>query len=132
MRQLTIITANQPGELADITGALAAEGINVENIEATSHGGNGVVTLTVPPAAYDHALNTLRENNRFQTFTEDAIVVRVEDRPGALAEIASRFKDAAVNLRSVHLIQRNEGYSLASIVAEDRAQAEALLHDILA
>ena len=132
MKQLTIITSNQPGELADITSALAGQGINVENIEAEGHSRRGIVVLTVALASYDQALQTLRDHTKFQVFTEDALVVRVEDRPGALAEIATRFKEAAVNLRSLHIIQRDNGFSLASIVVEDRAQAEALVRDILA
>ncbi len=132
MKQLTVITANQPGDLADITTALADQQINVEDIEAEGHGRRGVVVLTVAPGTYDHALATLREDTRFQVFTEDALVVRVEDRPGALAEIATRFKDAAVNLRSMHIIERCNGDSLASIVADDRERAEELVRDVLA
>ena len=132
MKQLTVITANQPGELADITGALAAEQINVEDIEADGHGRRGVVVLTVDTKVYDRALATLRESTEFQVFTEDALVVRVADQPGALAEITARFKDAKVNLRSMHIIERSNGSSLASIVADDRERAEELLRDVLA
>jgi hypothetical protein len=132
MKQLTVITSNQPGQLADITSSLAAKQINVEDIEADGHGRRGVVVLTVALAAYDEALQTLRQIPGCQVITEDALVVRVEDRPGALAEIATRFKAASVNLRSLHIIQRHDGFSLASIVAEDRDAAEALVRDIIA
>lgn len=132
MKQLTVITANQTGDLADITTALAEQQINVENIEADGHGRRGVCVLTVALDVYDEAIRTLRENTPFQVFTEDALVIRIEDRPGALAEIATRFKEASVSLRSMHIIQRNGGVSLASIVAEDRARAQELVRDVLA
>ena len=132
MKQLTVITSNEPGNLADITSALAGEGINVENIEADGHGRRGVVVLTVGLDVYDLALRTLRENTSCQVFTEDALVVHVEDRPGALAEIATRFKEASVNLRSLHIIRRYDGFSLASLVADDRDAAEALVRDLMA
>lgn len=132
MKQLTVITSNEPGNLADITSALAGEEINVENIEADGHGRRGVVVLTVALDVYDLALRTLRENTSCQVFTEDALVVRVEDRPGALAEIATRFKEASVNLRSLHIIRRYDGFSLASLVADDRDAAEALVRDLMA
>ena len=73
----------------------------------------------------------LRET-RFKVFSEDALVVKIEDRPGALAEIAARFKEASVGLRSMHIIRRDAGVSLASIVADDRALAEELVRDVLA
>ncbi len=132
MKQLTVITSNQPGQLADITSALAERSINVEGIEADGHGRRGVIVLTVSLAAYDQALQTLRQIHGCQVITEDALVVRVEDRPGALAEIATRFKEASVNLRSLHIIQRHDGFSLATLVADDRGAAEALVHDLLA
>ncbi|MGI9239441.1 MAG: ACT domain-containing protein [Verrucomicrobiales bacterium] len=132
MKQLTVITSNEPGNLADITSALAGEEINVENIEADGHGRRGVVVLTVGLDVYDLALRTLREKTSCQVFTEDALVVRVEDRPGALAEIATRFKEASVNLRSLHIIRRYDGFSLASLVADDREAAEALVRDLMA
>ena len=132
MKQLTVITSNEPGNLADITSALAGEEINVENIEADGHGRRGVVVLTVALDVYDLALRTLRENTSCQVFTEDALVVHVEDRPGALAEIATRFKEASVNLRSLHIIRRYDGFSLASLVADDRDAAEALVRDLMA
>ena len=133
MKQLTIIAPNAPGVLADITNPLAEEGINVENIEAEGHGRRGVVVLTVDLDVYDRALEILRDRAGFTVITEDALIVRVEDRPGALAEIATRFKEASVNLRSLHLISRgDDGFSLASIVADDRARAESLVDDLLA
>lgn len=132
MKQLTVITSNEPGNLADITSALADREINVENIEADGHGRRGVVVLTVGLDVYDLALRTLRENTSCQIFTEDALVIRVEDRPGALAEIATRFKEASVNLRSLHIIHRYDGFSLASLVAGDRDAAEALVRDLMA
>ena len=49
MKQITIITENQTGDLADITGVLAEHGINVEDIEADGHGERGVIVLTVGP-----------------------------------------------------------------------------------
>jgi len=131
MKQLTVITTNEPGPLADISTALADEGINIEDIEANAHGDHGVVLLTVALDDYDRALQTLQERTPFRVFTEDSIVIRVEDRPGALAEIAMRFKESAVNVRSMHIIERGKPSSLASIVVDDRAKAEELLQDIL-
>ena len=131
MKQLTVITRNEPGDLADITKALADKEINVEDIEADGHGERGVIVLTVELGSYDEAFRTLRGYG-FQVLTEDALVVRIEDRPGALAELAIRFKEAEVNLRSIHIIKRGGGRSYASIVADDRELAKKLLADVLA
>ncbi len=133
MKQITVITANQVGELADVTGVLAERGINVEDIEAEAIDRRGLIVLTVALADYDRAFRVLRDKG-FQAITEDALTVRVEDRPGALAEIAQRFKDAGIGMRSLHIIQRREGWSMVSIVPEARGRdrAKELVADLLA
>ncbi len=128
MKQLTVITRNVPGQLADITALLADAGINIEDIEADGATEKGVITLTVD--RYNLAMEVLSEAG-FQAVTDDALVVRLADKPGALAEIALRFKDAALNLRSMHIIQREDGHSLASIVTDDNAKAAELVRDVL-
>ena len=100
-----------------------------EVVERIMRGGDR--GLTIGGGDYDQALAILREETSCQIFTEDALVVRLVDRPGALAELASRFKDAGVNLRSMHIIERRNGDSLASIVADDRGRAEKLVRDVL-
>jgi hypothetical protein len=128
MKQLTVITRNVPGQLADITAALADAGINIEDIEADGATETGVISLTVD--RYHLAMEVLSEAG-FQAVTDDALIVRLADKPGALAEIALRFKDAGLNLHSMHIIQREAGHSLASIVTDDNSKAAALVRDVL-
>ena len=128
MKQITIITENRAGEVAEITALLAGLEINIVNIEIEKGEELGVITLAVDK--YDAALRALREAG-FQAISQDALVVRLEDRPGALAEIAARFKDEAIELRSMHIIQRKTGRAHVSIVTTDNKRASELLEDIL-
>jgi len=75
-----------------------------------------VITLSVD--RYDAALKALREEG-FQAITQDALLVRLEDKPGALAKIAVRFQEQAIQLRSMHIIQRRKGHAHVSIVTTD-------------
>lgn len=128
MKQLTVITRNVPGELADLTAALAAADINIEDIEAEGVTGKGVITLTVDRE--NLAMDVLSAAG-FQVVSDDTLVVRLADKPGALAEIALRFKVAGLNLRSMHIIHREDGISLASIVTDDNTAAADLVRDVL-
>ena len=128
MKQITIITENKAGEVAAISGLLADLNINIEDIEVEKGESLGVITLTVDQ--YDPALRALREAG-FQAISQDALVVRLEDRPGALAEIAARFTDEAIQLRSMHIIQRKTGNAHVSIVTTDNVRAAELLRDVL-
>jgi hypothetical protein len=57
--------------------------------------------------------------------------VHLEDKPGALAAIAVRLKDAGLDLRSMHILRRDSGNTVASLVASDNAKAADVLRDVL-
>jgi len=128
MREIVIITQNRAGLVADISDALAARGVNIESLDAEDAHDLAVVSLTVD--RYDEALGALRDAG-FDAVTEDALVIRLPDEPGALAKVARRFKDADVDLRSLRIIQRQQGFALVALAAERTEQARALVKDYL-
>lgn len=128
MKQLTVLVPNQPGQLARITEVLAAHGINIEDFDVESNGADGLISLTVDK--YDDAMRALRDAG-YRTVTQDTLLIRLEDRPGALAAVAVRLKDAGLDLRSMHIIRRVENVSIASLVCNDNAKAAAVLKDVL-
>jgi len=128
MKEIVIITQNRAGLVADISDALAAKGINIETLDAEDAHDMAVVALTVD--RYDEALGALRDAG-FDAVTEDALVIRLPDEPGALAKVARRFKDADIDLRSLRIIQRQQGFALVALAAERTEQARALVKDYL-
>ncbi|MGL4461477.1 MAG: ACT domain-containing protein [Planctomycetia bacterium] len=128
MKQITIVGADRPGMVAEVSAALAAAGVNIETLDGESLGATGVVLLTVD--RYDAALRALADAG-FTAVSEDALVVRLQDRPGELARITLRFKEAGVNLRSVRILHRADGWSLVAIAAERTAEAIDLVRDVL-
>ena len=55
------------------------------------------------------------------------MVLRLPDEPGSLARVAERFKNAGVNIQSLHILERRAGHTLVALSADDRARAEALV-----
>lgn len=127
MKQITIPTDNQPGELADITGLLAKHRININSLDAMEEDDHGFIVITVDQ--YDDTLRLLRGAD-YQPVTEDAIVIRVSDEPGALAKVANRFKEAEINLRSLHIIRRRKDVIHVSLVSDDNQSAAVLVEDL--
>ena len=68
MKQLTVLVPNQPGQLAKISEALAARGVNIEDFDVESNGADGLISLTVDH--YDDALRALRDAG-FRAVTQD-------------------------------------------------------------
>ena len=128
MKQLTVLVPNQPGQLAKISEVLAARGINIEDFDVESHGADGLISLTVDK--YDAALRALRDAG-FRAVTQSTLLIRLEDRPGALAAVAVRLKDAGIDLRSMHIVRRTETVSIATLVTDQNAKAAEVLKDVL-
>lgn len=128
MKQITVLVRNERGVAAQIASALAERGVNIEEFEIEGIEDRGFVVLTVDK--YDEALRALRDHG-FKAITQDTLLVRLEDKPGALATVALRLKDAGLDLRSMHIVRRDAGVTLASLVASDPARAAEVLRDVL-
>jgi hypothetical protein len=128
MKQINIISTNRPGEMARITALLAGAGINIEDLDAGNEGELGTIRVVVD--RYDDALRLLREAG-FKAVAEDTLVIRLENKPGALAAIAARFSDATINVQSMHIMRRDADSALVSLVTSDNSRAAELVRDVL-
>ena len=128
MKQLTVLVPNEIGIAAKLTTCLAERGINIEEIDVESVADHGIVVLSVD--RYDEALRVLSEEG-FRVITQDTLLVRLEDKPGALAAVALRLKNAGLDLRSMHILRRDESSTTASLVCSDNARAAEVLRDVL-
>lgn len=128
MKQITIVASDRPGLTTALTETLAARGINIETMAAKKIEGSAVFTLTVD--RYDEALAALRDAS-FNAVSEDAFVIRLANRPGALARVARQFTDAGISLRSLRIIRRTEKAGLVSISTDDPGRARELVKDLL-
>jgi hypothetical protein len=128
MKQLTVLVPNKPGQVAILTEKLAERSVNIESFDVESHGEDGLVVLIVDK--YDEALRALRDAG-YRAITQDTLLIRLEDRPGALAKIAVRLKDAGLDLRSMHIVRRSGDATIVSLVADDNVRAAAVLRDVL-
>ena len=89
MTRIVVIANNEAGVIADIAGALADRNINIETISTEALGEKGAITLTTDD--YDGALRALTDAG-FKTVSDDSLILRLHDEPGALAKIAEKFK----------------------------------------
>lgn len=115
--------------LAEITQALASENINIEDVDAESYENFAIMILQVD--RYDLALKIINQELGLKAVSEDVILVRLRDEPGALAHLARRFSDAGINIRSIRIVQRGKDESLVAICTERSQDAMQLVEDIL-
>lgn len=129
MQQIIIPTEKHAGELAAITQVLADRKINLLSLDAQECSDqHGWIILTVDQ--YELAVEILNSHG-FKAFSEETLVIAVDDEPGALASIAQRFRHANINVRSLHIVRRVAGSIHVSLVADNQAGARELVNDII-
>lgn len=124
MERIVIMARDEVGVIADVAKALADAGINIESINTERAGEQGIVTLTTDDT--DRALHALNDAG-FKAATDDSLIFRLPDEPGALARVAERFKEASVNIQSLHILDRRSGYATVALTTDDRTRASELV-----
>lgn len=126
MERIIVMVENEVGVIADIARCLANADINMKTINTDGAGETGAVIITTDQD--DLALEVLTRQG-FKAVTDEPLVIRLRDEPGALAKVAERFKAANVNIQSLHIIDRRADHATValSLSPEDRTKAETLL-----
>lgn len=124
MQRITVVVHNRPGLLAEITELLASKNLSITSIVAESHGADGVLHLGAERV--DEALAVLTAAG-YHAVTEDVLLARVQDRPGALAQLSRRLMEAQLDIRGLNMVQRNDGWAVVAIATSDNARARGVL-----
>ena len=124
MTRIVIMAKNEVGVIADISRALADASINIETISAKALGEKGVITLTTDD---DNASLRVLTDTGFKASADDSLMLSLHDEPGALAKVAERFKEAGINIQTLHILDRREGHTTIAVSTDDREKAEALV-----
>ena len=126
MERIVIMARDEVGVLSDITSTLAQANINLESINTQVNGEHGTIIISTDDT--DRALLALADAG-YSAVTDDAMLIRLKDEPGALAKVAQRFGEAGINIRSVHILDRKDGFATIALSTspEERERAEALV-----
>ena len=124
MQRIVIMAENRIGAIAQIAGALAEGGVNLNSIATENEGQHGVVIITTDRT--DHALAILNEAG-FKAVSDEAVLVQLLDQPGALASLAGELTGAGLNIRTFHIIERRDDYATAAITTDDQERAKTAL-----
>ena len=99
MRELKIVAQNRTGMLADLTKRISGRGVNIENACAYNAGGDAFFHLIVSDP--DNVRDVLREGE-YHVEERNVILMSLENRPGALSEIAEKFKAEGIDLEYIY------------------------------
>ena len=126
-KRIVIVADNEVGVIAGITRVLADGGINLEGLSVETSGEQGTIVLNADDT--DHALALLNQAG-YKAVGDDIIVLRLRDEPGALATVADSLKQANVNIQSLHILGRSDGFATVALTTDDRERAEMAIRDV--
>ena len=98
---LTVELENRPGTLAAAGEALGRAGVNIDGVCGAQEGDVGVIHMLFEDGAA--ARSALEGAGATVRGEREVLVADIEDRPGALGEVARRLADAGVNIDLVYL-----------------------------
>jgi hypothetical protein len=102
---LVIDIENSPGALARVTAAISDAGVNIAGATCIGAAERAELHILVPHA--EAAKHSLAISHLAVSREREVVVVDVEDRPGALADLTRRIAQAGVNLDLVYVATRN-------------------------
>ena len=94
-KEFTVFLEDRAGALGKICQALADHGVNILALDSFPSGGKSVTRFIVDnPVAFRAALEGAR-----LTLTEgDVLMLKLQNRPGEIARVASRLGEASINI----------------------------------
>ncbi|MBT8060647.1 MAG: hypothetical protein KJO33_13685 [Gammaproteobacteria bacterium] len=128
MKGLTIVQEDHPGLLAEITTLLEQRGIAVKDFAGISLGSTAVISLTVD--RYKEVFRLLSDAG-YRVIASEHLLVRLEKHAGALAELSRRLADANVDVRGMHIVNKDAKAGIVALETLDYEKAREVLKDIL-
>jgi len=128
--QLVISEVSKPGVLARVSSVLGNAGVNIKAFSAPEVTGTGNLRLVV--ADIDRARSALKAAKiRFRE--ETALVLSLENTPGALSRVAEHLAEARINIKCAYCTPSREGKRAIIVLtvsntpkALDRLRGESL------
>lgn len=127
MQAFLVELKNKPGEVAKLTEAISAKGINITGFTGATCGDSGSVCLiTNDEASTRRAL----QDSHYKVRERELVLANIADKPGSLAEATRRLANAGVNLEAA-LPTGMSGHQIhLAFACDDASRARTALGDL--
>jgi hypothetical protein len=125
--QFVISGQSRPGVMAEVASVLAAAGVNIKAFSAPEVTGTGKLRLLV--ADVEGARTALR-GAKIKFTEETALILSLENKPGALNEVADLLTRARINIKCGYCTPSREGKrAIVVLTVANTEKALAILRD---
>lgn len=123
-REFRVTLPNRPGELAKLAKMLGKKGVNITTIVGLAAGNTS--TLAFLTEDESRAMSVLQEG-KYKFKAMPVVMVRMMDKPGALARVAKKLGNKKINIEGVYLVTRSKKMAQVAICVKDPQKAGAAL-----
>ncbi|MGZ3585858.1 MAG: ACT domain-containing protein [Candidatus Limnocylindrales bacterium] len=123
-QQFIVQLENQPGALAALAEALAAQGVDLRAIGGGGIGALGHIILTT---ADDDGTRAVLQAGGYRFIEGESLLTEVDDRPGGMARVARALADAGVNVYGHLFLGRWGDRAMFAFVVDDAQKARPIL-----
>lgn len=95
-KELIITTEDKPGMLAEVTSAIAAQGVNINAICAYGVGGKAIFTMLTSD---NQKAKSAAKSKGWKTEDSEVVMIEASNKVGAAKEIADKLKAKNINLK---------------------------------
>ncbi|NJK42091.1 MAG: histidine decarboxylase [Acaryochloridaceae cyanobacterium SU_2_1] len=150
-QNITIISSDAINLLTQVSTALAAAGLSIEDLFAVKTQGGSIVHMKVDnrekalqilnlhldigrchghsrPFSSEETAQILSQVN-YHAVSDEALLIQLQDRPGSLAQVMKQCQDHNIAIRAVRLISRSQGEALVEIASDQAPQLKAIFSD---
>jgi len=128
MKTMVVIERSRPGLLAAVTGLLAENEVGLDDFSGQVVGKTAVISLRT--SRYQRGLRVLSEAG-YHVYASETLLVRLDEGPGALARLSRRLADADVNVRGLHIVNKDAQAGIVALETMDQDKAREVLADML-
>lgn len=123
VKQISVFVENKAGSLVNITGALAAAGVDIRALSIADTADFGILRMIVDDSS--HAMEVLRNASCIASVTE-VLAVPISDTPGGLHRVLSLLAEENLFIEYSYAFlsrKENNAYVIVRVEDNDRAQS---------
>ena len=123
MQEFNVSLTDKPGELAQVASAVGDEGINILGCVGMGRSTASVTMVTDDEEATKGVLKSMGRD--FEV--NELILTSLSNKPGALAEMATKLSDAGVNIKSFYIMKMELDVADVAMTTDNPSKTKEIL-----
>ena len=128
MKDLVVTVKDRVGLLADLSFVLAKNKINIESVDVDVINENAIITLSLSD---NDRGKIILEKSGYVVDESDIIKIKLLDKPGELNKVADLLSKESVNIKTMHIISKENNYTILAIRVNNQKKALEILKKFL-